>query len=88
MPSVSMGMWLFLVAARLLVSRLPLVPNKDLLFANFAILVIGQDATLSNLIAFSAASTLLLHVLIIVGFGLVDGVERMKEWRRSSPRTH
>ncbi|MGJ3628401.1 hypothetical protein AB5I41_18265 [Sphingomonas sp. MMS24-JH45] len=85
MPSVSVGMWLFLVAARLLVSRLPLVPDKDLLFANFAILVIGQDATLSNLVAFSAASILLLHVLIIVGFGLADGIERMKEWRRSSP---
>ena len=83
MPSVSVGMWLFLVAARLLVSRLPLVPNKDLLFANFAILVIGQDAALSNLIAFTAASILLMHVLIVVGFGIADGVERVKAWRRA-----
>ena len=41
MPSVAIGMWLFLSAGRMLVSRLPLLPNKDLLFANFAILLIG-----------------------------------------------
>ena len=81
MPSVDTGMWLFLVTARLLVSRLPLLPNKDLLFANFAILVIGQDAMLSNLVAFSAALAVLMHGVIVVGFGVVDGVERMKAWR-------
>ncbi len=84
MPSVGLGMWLFLTTVRLLVSRLPLVPNKDLLFANFAILVIGQDAKLSNLVAFTAASTLLMHVLIVVGFGIADGSERMKAWRRAA----
>jgi hypothetical protein len=70
MPAVSLGMWLFLAAARLLVSRLPLVPNKDLLFANFAILLIGQDRALSQLIAFTSALTLLVHVVLIAAFGL------------------
>ena len=70
LPSVSVGMWLFLAAGRLLVSRLPLVPNKDLLFANFAILLIGQDRALSELIAFTAALTLLTHVVLITAFGL------------------
>ena len=56
LPDVSIAMWLFLAAGRLLVSRLPLVPNKDLLFANFAILLIGQEQALSELIAFSAAA--------------------------------
>jgi len=70
LPSVPVGMWLFLAAARLLVSRLPLVPNKDLLFANFAILVIGQDQALSELIAFTAALMLLYHVALIALFGL------------------
>ena len=81
MPSVAAGMWLFLVAGRQFVSRLPLLPNKDLLFANFAILVIGQDRTLSDLVAFSAASTLVLHVALIAIFGIVQGVERMMAWR-------
>ena len=70
MPEVSVGMWLFLAAGRLLVSRLPFVPNKDLLFANFAILLIGQGEALSELVAFTAALTLLAHVAFIVGFGV------------------
>ena len=75
LPDVPVGMWLFLAAARLLVSRLPLVPNKDLLFANFAILVIGQDQALSGLIAFTAALLLLYHMIFIGLFGL-HGVTR------------
>ena len=78
MPEVSLGMWLFLSAARLLVSRLPLVPNKDLLFANFAILLIGQDQELSELIAFTAALTLLVHVVLIALFGLMELVRRIR----------
>ncbi|MFD1786041.1 hypothetical protein ACFSC3_00500 [Sphingomonas floccifaciens] len=70
MPEVPLGMWLFLSAARLLVSRLPLVPNKDLLFANFAILLIGQGEALSDLMAFTAALTLAIHVALIGVFGL------------------
>lgn len=70
LPTVSIGMWLFLAAGRLLVSRLPLVPNKDLLFANFAIILIGQDQALSELVAFTAAITLLVHVILIGTFSV------------------
>ena len=70
LPTVSIGMWLILGAARLLVSRLPLVPNKDLLFANFAIILIGQDAALSELIAMTAALVLLVHMILIGSFSL------------------
>lgn len=83
LPSVSVGMWLFLAAARLLVSRLPLVPNKDLLFANFAILLIGQDQALSELIAFTAALTLLVHVALIAVFGAAGLVTRTKTWHHA-----
>ncbi|KQN24785.1 hypothetical protein ASE86_00315 [Sphingomonas sp. Leaf33] len=76
MPDVTLGMWLFLAAARLLVSRLPLVPNKDLLFANFAILLIGQGAALSDLMAFTAALTLAVHVALIGVFALYGLVVR------------
>ncbi len=70
MPQVSIEMWLLLTAGRLLVWRLPLVPNKDLLFANFAILFIGQDQALSNLVAMTAALTLVTHVVLIGAFSL------------------
>ena len=72
MPQVSLGMWLLLAAGRLLVSRLPLVPNKDLLFANFAILFIGQDNELSALIALTSALTLLIHAVLVGAFSLLS----------------
>jgi hypothetical protein len=78
LPGVSIGLWLFLTAGRLLFSRLPLLPNKDLLFANFAILFIGHDHALSELIAFTAAAVLLVHAAFIVVFGLHGLVIRDK----------
>lgn len=76
MPDVPVAMWLFLAAGRLLVSRLPLVPNKDLVFANFAIVLIGQGEQLSDLVAFTAASFLLTHIVVIAGFGVHHIVTR------------
>jgi hypothetical protein len=70
MPAVSFGTWLILAAARLLVSRLPLVPSKDLLFANLAILLIGHGSALSALIAFTSALTLVVHLLLLAAFGI------------------
>ena len=70
LPTVSIGMWLILAAARLLVSRLPLVPNKDLLFANLAIILIGQDAALSELMAMTGALVLLVHIVLLGSFSL------------------
>jgi hypothetical protein len=78
MPSETIGMWLLLTTGRLFVSRLPLLPNKDLVFANFAIMVIGQGDALSNLVAFTAALTLLVHVVLIAGFGVQALVEKRR----------
>ena len=69
LPGVAVATWLMLAAARLLVSRLPLVPNKDLLFANAAILLIGRDHALADVVAFTAALTLCVHVALTVLFG-------------------
>jgi hypothetical protein len=70
MPSVPVGMWLLLSAGRLLVSRLPFLPNKDLVFAGAAIMVVGQDQALTEMIAFTAALTLLLHAGVVGGLSL------------------
>jgi len=78
MPDVSIGMWLILSAGRLLASRLPLVPNKDLVFANFAILLIGQGEALANLVAVTAALTLVVHVVLFCLFGLFDVVRNRR----------
>ncbi|UZK64903.1 hypothetical protein [Sphingomonas sp. M1-B02] len=70
MPEVPVGMWLLLSAGRLLVWRLPLIPNKELVFATFAIMLIGQDQALSELMALIAALTLVVHVALIGGFSV------------------
>jgi hypothetical protein len=75
MPEVSLGAWLLLSAAKLLVNRLPLIPNKDLLFANLAILLLGSNRSLVDLLAFMAALTLVVHVVLLVAFA-VDALVR------------
>lgn len=72
MPQVAIAVWLMLSAARMLVSRLPLVPNKDLLFANFGITLLGNGDGLSALLAVTAALTLLIHAALIAVFGLLS----------------
>jgi hypothetical protein len=46
------------------------VPNKELVFATFAIMLIGQGQALSELMALIAALTLLAHVALIAGFSV------------------
>lgn len=70
LPDVSLPMWLFLVAAHSVVSRLPLVANRDLLFASLALILIGQGEALSELMAFTAALALLVHAVLMGAFGL------------------
>ena len=71
MPGVAFTTWAFLVAIRLLVTRLPFVTNKDLLFANIAIILIGQGTDMSELMALTAAMALLLHVALMGAFGIL-----------------
>lgn len=70
LPGVPVGMWLFLAAGRLLVSRLPLVPNKDLLFFTFATLLIGEQEALVQLLAFFAALTLATNGILVILFAV------------------
>ncbi|MBA4047703.1 MAG: hypothetical protein C0476_04090 [Sphingomonas sp.] len=70
LPELGLGSLIILSAGRMLVGRLPLVPNKDLLFANFTVLLVGQDAGVSAVVAITAAFTLVLHLLLTLVFGL------------------
>ncbi|WP_305098333.1 hypothetical protein [Croceibacterium aestuarii] len=72
LPEVALAWWLLLAALRLLISRLPFVPNKDIVFAGVAILVVGKDAEMAALVTMMAGLILLTHILIGVTFALVD----------------
>jgi hypothetical protein len=73
------GFWLLMAAGRLLVWRLPLVPNKEVAFATIAGVVIGQGEALSELMALIAALTLLAHVALIAAFSVHALVTRNKK---------
>ncbi|HWU15110.1 MAG TPA: hypothetical protein VN157_14005 [Caulobacter sp.] len=72
LPEVPLGAWIVLLAIRCLVSRIPLISNKDLVFGNLVLLLLGAQAPIAVLLAALALVTLLLHLLVIVGLGAAD----------------
>jgi hypothetical protein len=73
-----MQWWLLLSALRLLLSRLPLLPNKDIVFAGLAVFLIGHDVQIGALMTMMASLILGTHIL--VGLGLV--ASDINGWRR------
>ena len=49
MPAVALSWWLLLATMRMLLSRLPFVPNKDIVFAGIAVLLVGHDLEIAAL---------------------------------------
>lgn len=72
MPDVAPALWVVLLAIRFLVSRLPLVSNKELVFGNLMLLLLGAQSPVAVTLAALAVMTLAAHLLVIVGLGLVD----------------
>jgi hypothetical protein len=64
LPAVPVLWWFFLATVRLLISRLPFIPNKDLVFAGLAVFLVGNDADIAALMTLTAGLTLALHALI------------------------
>ncbi|MEO0063509.1 MAG: hypothetical protein RLZZ08_2069 [Pseudomonadota bacterium] len=72
MPDVELGWWLLLVTIRLLISRLPFVPNKDVVFAGIAVVMLGSEVKLAALMAMMAGLMLATHVLVGISFAGAD----------------
>ncbi|WP_186728952.1 hypothetical protein [Sphingomonas panacisoli] len=76
LPSIAIGAWLLLSATRMMVSRLPFIPNKDLVFSTVTIALLGENSDLSSLMAFTAAAILLTHVVLAAGFAVQSLIKR------------
>lgn len=63
LPTAPIGLWLALATLRLLVGRLPLVPNKELLFGAIAVFLMGQEKELVALIGLTTTAMLVLHLV-------------------------
>lgn len=65
LPQIALGWWLVLAALRQLVSRLPLLPNKDLAFAALTAVLIGDRSGIAAVL--TVVATLMLATHIVVG---------------------
>jgi hypothetical protein len=87
LPHVPPGVWLVLLAVRYLVSRIPFLSNKDLVFGNLMLLVLGSHSSVAELLAALALVTLFMHLTVIVALGVFDlarGFRRAPD--REAPR--
>ena len=70
LPAVAITLWLVLATLRMLISRLPLLPNKDVVFAGITVLLLGGQTDVAALMAMMAVLLLAAHLLVGTIFGL------------------
>ena len=78
LPAESLQLWVLLSAMRMLLSRLPFLPNKDVVFAGLAVFMIGHDAEVGALMTMMASLLLVTHM----GLGLLLMGSEATRWRR------
>ncbi|WP_336973664.1 hypothetical protein [Sphingobium aromaticiconvertens] len=64
LPDVALSWWVMLSTVRLVLSRLPLVPNKDVLFAGVATFLVGREGEIAEILALLASLLLATHLLV------------------------
>lgn len=79
LPSLALSWLLLLAMLRMLVSRLPLLPNKDIVFAALTLLLLGAEAGIGTATTQIALITLAGHVVI----GLILFVRDGALWGRT-----
>jgi hypothetical protein len=72
MPAAPLRWWLLLAALRQFVSRLPFVPNKDIVFAGAAAAMLGSQAQVTEVLALGAGLVLTTHLLLGTGLFLLE----------------
>ncbi|MGN6377120.1 MAG: hypothetical protein ACTHMG_16415 [Sphingomonas sp.] len=76
LPSVGLAWWLLLSTLRQLLSRLPLVPNKDIAFVGVAVFATGSHTDIATVVALVGSLTLVAHLLVAAVLGGVGLFER------------
>ena len=70
LPAVALGWWLTLATGRQLISRLPFLPNKDVVFAAVAVFLVGQQDGIGELMALVATLILATNILMAIVLAL------------------
>lgn len=79
LPQVALFWWLFLATLRMLVSRLPLIPNKDVLFAGITVLILGAERDIGTLMAMMAGLFLATHLCLGLAIALRDLIRHLEK---------
>jgi hypothetical protein len=72
LPAVALSWWLLLGTLRQLLSRLPFMPNKDIVFAGLASFLVGSEVQIVSAMALMASLVLGAHLLVGGGLGIAE----------------
>jgi hypothetical protein len=86
MPAVAVHWWLVLAAVKLLVTRLPFVSNRELIFAGITSAVFGHAGDIAALMAMMAALTVATHVMAGIATSLGEAAGRGLQGLRTGRR--
>lgn len=78
LPEVASSLWIVLLAIRYLISRIPVMSNKELVFGNLMLLLLGAHASVAVLQAALGLVTLGLHLAVVIGLGAAGLVRRLR----------
>jgi hypothetical protein len=78
LPAVEVTLWIVMATLRMLVSRLPLLPNKDVVFAGIAVFLLGNELEIASLMTLMAVLLLVTHLVVGALFAVLDLIDAEK----------
>lgn len=75
-PSIATVMWLVICTLRMIVSRLPFMPNKDVVLAGLVAYLLGREGGAAAVMAVMASLIVGAHLVVGVVAGLAEFAER------------
>ncbi len=75
LPGITIVYWLAFAALKLILSRLPLISNRELVFAGTTAALLGRGSDVAQLMTMMAALVAATHVLAGIGLSLGDAVD-------------
>lgn len=78
LPAVEVTLWIVMATLRMLVSRLPLLPNKDVVFAGIAVFLLGNELAIASLMTLMAVLLLVTHLVVGALFAALDLIDAEK----------
>ncbi|WP_174285584.1 hypothetical protein [Sphingomonas bacterium] len=75
LPDIAVVYWLAFAALKLVLSRLPLISNRELVFAGTTAALLGRGSDVAQLMTMMAALVAATHVLAGIGLSIGDAIE-------------